>query len=284
MLKILAHLFIPRESNNYKAKSLHISSLSTLMVLIMVSQIALTFFSRIVPGVLGIATSITAQELIDLTNAKRQENGLPVLTQNPILSQAAQQKAADMIVKNYWAHTAPDGTTPWSFFKNVNYQYVYAGENLARDFSDSPGVVDAWMNSPTHRDNILSSRYREMGIAVVHDTFQGQPTTLVVQLFGTQVSAVPVEAKEQVVKTVGQIGDEAEAVLAEVSLPRFDSFSLTKAVSISLTIILLLTIVIDTIVITRKKIVRVSGKGVGHLIFLGILLIILLGIQPGLVL
>jgi uncharacterized protein YkwD len=284
MLKTIAHWFIPRSSNNYKAKSLHLSSLSTLMILIMVSQIALTFFSQIVPGVLGIATSITAQELIDLTNAKRQESGLPVLTQNPILAEAAQQKAADMIVKNYWAHTAPDGTTPWNFFKNVNYKYMYAGENLARDFSDSPGVVSAWMNSPTHRDNILSSRYREIGIAVVHDNFQGQPTTLVVQLFGTQAGAVPVEAREQVVKTVGEISEQAEAVLAEVSLPRFDSFLITKAISISLTIILLLAIVIDAIVITRKKIVRVSGKGLGHLIFLGILLIVLLGVQPGLVL
>ena len=284
MLKILAHLFVPRSSNNFKAKSLHLSSLNSLIILVMLSQIVLTTFSRIVPGVLGIATSITAQELIDLTNAKRQENGLPALQLNSVLSQAAQQKAADMIAKNYWAHSSPDGLTPWAFFKNVNYKYLYAGENLARDFTDSAGVVNAWMNSPTHKDNILSNRYREIGIAVVNGTFQGQPTTLVVQLFGTQVGSVPVEAKKQVSQKIGEIGEEAEAVLAELTAPALDSFSLTKSLSISLTVILLLTIIIDTAVITHRKIIRVSGKGVAHLIFLGILLLVLLGIQPGLIL
>ncbi len=284
MLKVLAHLFIPRPSNNYKAKSLHLSSLSTLMLLVMVGQIMLTGFAHAVPGVLGIATSITAQELTDLTNQKRQENGLPTLQFNQVLAQAAQAKAADMMAKNYWAHTAPDGTTPWNFFKQANYKYVYAGENLARDFSDSSGVVNAWMNSATHRDNILSSRYRDIGIAVVHGNFQGQPTTLVVQMFGAEISSVPTEAKQQVAQKFGEIGSEAEAVLAELNVPKIDSFSLTKAVSISLTLILLLTIIIDTAVIAHKKIIRVSSKGTAHLIFLGILLIILIGVQPGLIL
>ena len=257
------------------------------MLLVMVSQILITIFSRAVPGVLGIATSITVQELIDLTNSKRQEQGLPALAVNQTLVQVAQQKAADMIAKNYWAHTSPDGLTPWTFFKSANYKYLYAGENLARDFSDSTSVVNAWMNSSTHRENIVSNRYREIGIAVIHDTFQGQPTTLVVQMFGTQVSSAPVVAQKQVTKTVGQITEAAEAVLAEIQappLPVIDSFSLTKAVSISLTLILLTVMVIDAVVITRKRIVRLSGKAWAHLVFLGILLLVIIGIQPGLIL
>lgn len=274
-MSLLSHLFWPHQSNNYKAKTLHVSSLSVLMLLVMVSQILITIFSRSVPGVLGIAASITAQELIDLTNSKRLESGLPELEFNQLLAQAAQAKAADMIAKNYWAHTSPDGLTPWVWFKNIGYKYLYAGENLARDFSDSAGVVDAWMNSPSHRENILSNRYREMGIAVVHDNFQGQPTTLVVQMFGTQVSSV------------GQITEAAEAVLAEArvsSLPLIDSFSLTKAISISLTLVLLAVMVVDAFVIARKRIVRLSGKAWAHLVFLGILLLVLIGIQPGLIL
>lgn len=253
------------------------------MLLVMAGQILITIFSRSIPTVLGIASSITAQELVDLTNAKRVEAGLPALEFNQLLAQAAQAKAADMIVKNYWAHTSPDGATPWVWFKNLGYKYLYAGENLARDFSDSAGVVNAWMNSPTHRENILSNRYREVGIAVVHDNFQGQPTTLVVQMFGTQVSSVPVEAKAK----VGRITEAAEAVLAEVqvvSSPLIDSFSLTKAVSISLTLVLLVVMVIDAVVITRKRIVRLSGKAWAHLVFLGILLLVIIGIQPGLIL
>lgn len=287
MIKTLSHLFTPQPSNNYKAKTLHISSLSIFLIIVMVSQILISFIGKNVPGVLGIASSITAEDLIDLTNQKRQDNGLTQLEINPNLTSAAMQKAADMINKNYWAHTSPEGRTPWAFFKEVDYQYLYAGENLARDFLDPQSVINAWMKSPTHRDNILSSRYQDVGIVVVHDTFQGQPTTLVVQFFGTQVgSALP---------SVGKVIQPTEAVLAEITpakgvaglkdkIPFLNSFQLTKAMSISLTLILLSVIIFDTIIITKKKIVRLSGKGLAHLIFLGILLILLLGIQPGLIL
>lgn len=278
MTNILAHLFTPQASNNYKAKTLHLSSLSVFMLIIMVSQLLFTFLGQKLPGVLGINSTITAEELVNLTNQERQSQSLNLLTINPALNQAALQKAADMIAHNYWAHTSPAGLTPWTFFKNVNYRYLYAGENLARDFFDSNAVITAWMNSPTHKDNILSSRYRETGIAVVQDMFQGQETTLVVQLFGTQAGNLLPEP-------TGEISEAAEAVLAEIqSTPLISPFHLTKSISISLTIILLSVIIIDSLIITKKKIVRLSGKGLAHLIFLGILLVLLLGIQPGLVL
>jgi len=277
--------------NNYKAKTLHISSLSVFMLIIMLSQIVLSLISQTIPGVLGIASSITSQELIQLTNLKRQEHDLSALSLNSTLSQIAGLKGADMIANNYWAHTSPEGKTPWSFFTQGDYRYLYAGENLARDFSDSSSVVNAWMSSSTHRDNILSTRYQEIGIAIIHDTFQGQPTTLVVQMFGTPVSA----ALPDKVGQIDQVAEIAEAVIAEVipeqeiagvasQLPFLSSFQLTKAMSISLTVILLATIIIDTIFITRKKIIRLSGKGLAHLLFLGILLILLLGVQPGMIL
>ena len=278
MTNILAHLFIPQASNNYKAKTLHLSSLSVFMLMIMVSQILFTFLGQKLPGVLGINSTVTAEELVSLTNQEREANGLNLLTINPALNQAAQAKAADMIAHNYWAHTSPAGLTPWTFFKNVNYRYLYAGENLARDFFDSHAVLTAWMNSPTHKDNILSSRYRETGIAVVQDMFQGQETTLVVQLFGTQ-------AANFLPEPTGEISQAAEAVLAEMkTTPLISPFHLTKSISISLTIILLSVVIIDSLIITKKKIVRLSGKGLAHLIFLGILLVLLLGIRPGLVL
>ena len=254
------------------------------MIIIMASQVMFSFIGKSIPGVLGLASSISVEELIILTNKQRIENGLPELTINPKLNQAATQKAADMIQKNYWSHTSPEGKTPWSFIKKVDYQYLYAGENLARDFFDSQSVVAAWMDSPTHRDNILSSRYQEIGMVVINDVFQGQETALVVQLFGTKADDVlPV--------IPGKVGDQAEAVLAEITtksltsiLPLLSSFHLTKAMSISLTIILLAVIIIDTIVISKKKIIRLSGKGLTHLVFLGILLFLLLTIQPGLIL
>jgi hypothetical protein len=291
MLKTLAHLFTPQSSNNYKAKTLHISSLSVFMLIIMLSQIVLSLIAQTIPGVLGIASSITSQELIQLTNLKRQEHDLSALNLNSTLSQIAGLKGADMIANNYWAHTSPEGKTPWNFFTQGGYRYLYAGENLARDFPDPNSVVNAWMNSSTHRDNILSTRYKEVGIAVIHDTFQGQSTTLVIQMFGTPASA----ALPDRVGQINQVAEIADAVIAEVipeqeiagvasQLPFLSSFQLTKAMSISLTVILLATIIIDTIFITRKKIIRLSGKGLAHLLFLGILLILLLGVQPGMIL
>lgn len=286
MIKTLGHLFTPKPSNNYKAKSLHLSSLSIFMLIIMVTQISFSFIGKSIPGVLGLASSITTEELITLTNQERENNGLAPLQLNQTLVEAATKKASDMINKNYWAHTSPEGKTPWSFFKEVDYQYLYAGENLARDFQDSSSVVKAWMDSPTHRDNILSSRYKEIGVVVVNDVFQGQETTLVVQMFGTTSNSVLTKA--------GNITKTAEAVLAEIStnehsalkdkIPSFSSFHLTKSVSISLTLILLLIIALDSFIITKKKIIRLSGRGLAHLLFLGILLSLLIVIQPGLIL
>ncbi|MEA3355220.1 MAG: CAP domain-containing protein [Patescibacteria group bacterium] len=277
MIKTLSHLFTPRSSNNYKAKSLHASSLSIFIIIIMASQIIFSLIGKSIPGVLGLASSVTTQELIELTNQKRKENGLGELKLNPILVEAATKKAADMINKNYWAHTSPEGKTPWSFFKEADYKYLYAGENLARDFQDSNSVVKAWMNSPTHRDNILSSRYRDIGIVVIHDTFQGQETTLVVQMFGTTTDTS--------LSQTSKIDQPAEAVLAEITTPPLlSTFDLTKSMSISLTLILLLIIAIDSLIIAKKKIIRLSGRGLAHLIFLGILLLLLIIVQPGLVL
>jgi len=240
----------------------------------------MTFIGRTIPGVLGIISSVTSEELIELTNQTRLENGLPELTLNQTLVKAATQKAADMIARNYWAHTSPDGRTPWSFFKNVNYKYLYAGENLARDFLDSTSVLEAWLDSPTHRDNLLSSRYNDVGIAVIQDIFQGQETILVVQLFGTEASA-GIPAK------IGRISGVAEAEIAQLQpsrIPSLSSFHLTKAMSISLALILVAVIVIDSIIISKKKIVRLSSKGWMHLTFLGTLLLILILMQQGIIL
>ena len=323
-MQVLIDLFVPHSRNNYRAKALHLSSLSVFLLIIMFTQLLLAVVVKTFPGVLGIATSITADELVALTNSQRQANGLPSLSLNQNLVQAAALKGGDMLAKSYWAHTSPDGATPWTFIKQAGYSYIYAGENLARDFMDTGSVINAWMNSPSHRDNVLSSRYRDIGIAVIHGNFQGQDTTLVVQMFGTTASSAvaqvipkaPVVAEAQaevlqepepvqeveVASESSQASESAVVITQTASnnldnqskpsvlgrliarLPGLSDFTLTKSISISLTLILLLAIVIDTIFITRHRIVRLGGKGLAHIIFLGILLILLLGIQPGLIL
>lgn len=88
-----------------------------------------------------------------------------------------------MIANNYWAHTAPDGTTPWDFISGSGYSYVVAGENLAKGFNTSQGVVTAWMGSSSHRANVLSTNFSEVGYATVDGTLQGTQTTLVVAMY-----------------------------------------------------------------------------------------------------
>lgn len=174
--------------------------------------------------------AVIASVLVDLANDDREDRGLGTLTVNPALVSAAQAKANDMAEKSYFAHTSPDGTTSWQWFKDAGYVYAYAGENLAVDFSDSEDVSRAWMNSPTHRANVLGENFTEIGIATAVGTYKGHTATFVVQMFGrpaqsaqVAVAAAPVEPSKRVVKRVPAtvLGTEtaAEPVPAEAEVP-----------------------------------------------------------------
>lgn len=144
--------------------------------------------------VLGYATSMNANEIIGLSNQQRTSRGLGALGTNAKLNQAALAKAQDMVNRNYWSHYAPDGTSPWYFITNAGYSYATAGENLAKDFNTSGGVVNAWMNSAAHRDNILNAGFSETGVAVLNGTLQGKQTTLVVAMYAAPKGAAPAPA------------------------------------------------------------------------------------------
>lgn len=144
-------------------------------------------------GVLAYATSMNRTDLLGATNSYRVENGLNSLVMNAQLNTASQNKAQHMIDNNYWAHVAPDGTQPWYFFDQAGYDYRSAGENLAYGFTTSYATVDAWMNSPSHRANILGD-YIDIGFGIVNGpSYQGGENTVVVAHYGTQrlASAAP---------------------------------------------------------------------------------------------
>lgn len=117
-------------------------------------------------------------------NEQRKKQSESEFTENPMLSQAAQAKLQDMFTKNYWDHTSPTGEKAWVFIDRTGYSYTVAGENLARGFISASGMVDAWMDSPTHKKNILDNDFRETGIAVGNGIINGKSTTVAVQLFG----------------------------------------------------------------------------------------------------
>ncbi|MFZ1719921.1 MAG: CAP domain-containing protein, partial [Candidatus Moraniibacteriota bacterium] len=131
--------------------------------------------------------AIIPSEVIALSNAERREAGLPMLSENAVLDQVAQAKADDMATEGYFSHTSPSGVTPWDWFREAKYEYRYAGENLAIHFHDATSQERAWMESKKHCENILSPKYREIGVAVREMTWEGRRTTVAVQSFGTQM-------------------------------------------------------------------------------------------------
>lgn len=157
------------------------------------------------------AQAIGSQELINLTNNQRTNHGLTPLSYNSRLAASATAKAQDMLAKGYWAHTSPEGTTPWWFIQHAGYSYVTVGENLARDFSSDSATVNGWMASPTHRANILKPEFRDIGIAVASGTLNGEAVTLVVAHYGAS-SAAP---KAQVAKTTPKATTTTKAVAAK---------------------------------------------------------------------
>lgn len=143
------------------------------------------------------AADLTPEAVITLTNVERQKHNLSPLSENEALSKAAELKAADMIKNDYFAHTSPKGLAPWHWIKAADYDYQYAGENLAVNFDSATAQEEAWMKSKTHRENILNDRYTEMGVAVVRGEVKGKTSYITVALFGTP-TVIPVTKKPEV--------------------------------------------------------------------------------------
>jgi hypothetical protein len=149
--------------------------------------------------------------LVNITNDDRGTEGLSELTVNPILEEAARMKAEHMAKNGYFAHVSPDGLDPWYWFYRAGYSFTEAGENLAVNFSDSEDVVQAWMDSPGHRANILNGKFTEIGIAAVKGEYKGKKTIFVVQMFGTPAKVASAAAPSTSVASSFSEGPAATA-------------------------------------------------------------------------
>lgn len=153
------------------------------------------------------ASSVSNENIETLINKERTNRGIAPLKDNPMLDQAAFSKSIDMISRNYFDHYAL-GSTPWDFIKNQNYSYLYAGENLAMDFSTSEGIVSAWMNSETHRKNILNPDFTEMGVGVVKGEFVDSKGSRETQMV-TNIFAAP---KPAIIRVFDNIVDRIKSI------------------------------------------------------------------------
>ncbi|MCL5114137.1 MAG: CAP domain-containing protein [Patescibacteria group bacterium] len=287
MKEFLQHFFVPRQSNNYRARLLHHKILILFIVILFSSAFLLDTIKINFPSVLGTLTDINSEQLLLITNQKRQANGLSSLSLSPELSAAARNKANDMFAKNYWAHNSTDGKTPWVFIKEAGYNYFYAGENLARGFNTNSDVMDAWMASPDHRANILSGNYTDVGFAVVNGKLNGEETVLVVEELGSRTLA---PASRNVAKTRQTTINTQDQAVSRV-LPSFtknnpliDSLSFTLRAGTIVMILFIAAFLIDMIIIERKKITGFVSHNPDHMFYLISMILIIVILSRGAVL
>lgn len=128
--------------------------------------------------------------VIYLTNIQREKYGLSPLKENVQLNAAAEIKAEDMFKNQYFAHISLLGEGVAGLTEGVGYEFIIIGENLAfGNFKDDSILVQAWMESEGHRENILNPNYQEIGVAVKKGIFEGKTTWIAVQHFGLSLSA-----------------------------------------------------------------------------------------------
>jgi uncharacterized protein YkwD len=179
---------------------------------------------------------LTKAGVLKWTNIQRNENGsLPALKDNLELDNIAELRLKDMFAKQYFAHYSPTGIGASQLADKTGYEYIAIGENIALgNFENDKVLVQAWMDSPGHRANILNTHYTEIGIAVGKGTFaasnggeprqerEGEQTWIAVQVFGLPLSTCPqpdatLKARIEYLKSqIGQLENQAEAVKNEL--------------------------------------------------------------------
>ncbi len=199
MFSWLKKHFIPHAGNNHRPHILRDRSTCNIVAVV----IFLEIFTFLIPAIANINLSgglaaVLPAVLDQLTNSERQSQNLAVLSVNPVLTHAAEMKAQDMATKGYFAHTSPEGLTPWYWIELAGYEYQYAGENLAVNFRDSKDVTIAWLNSPTHKANIVKGNYTEMGTGIAQGMYKGRNTIFVAQVYANPAPTVAVAPKTPV--------------------------------------------------------------------------------------
>lgn len=305
MRRFFLHLFTPHRSNNHRAKLLHHKILLTITLMFFAGGFFVNYIARTYPSVLGVVAGIDTQEILILTNQKRAEAGLGPLVIDDRLSNAAAGKARDMIANNYWAHISPDGKTPWVFIRSAGYNYQFAGENLARGFSSSSDVVSAWMNSVSHRDNMLSTNYKNVGFAVEQGKLNGEDTILIVEMFGSTTQNQTIAATGQIQTDVSDTEEQSSpsptpslvptkeplkenikgnsTIVASAKTPVINVNSLTRNIVLLLLGLFVFVFVLDIILVRKRKLVRIAGHNIDHIFFFTMIMILVVVLTRGII-
>lgn len=188
--------FFPHKRNRHHPHIFGATSVAVLVSLIIVCEGAYFAQTKLVFLKTDFLASVLPGVLVRLTNHDRSSIGIGGVTEDTLLNQAARAAASDMAAKGYFSHVSPDGKAPWYWLDAVGYRYSYAGQNLAVNFTDSEAVQTAWMESPTHRANIIKPQYTRVGFGTANGIYEGKETTFVVEFFAAPAEEQIVQKKE----------------------------------------------------------------------------------------
>jgi len=185
----IKNFFLPHHTNSGHPHLLRWKIVGSVLVLAIFIELASLFQTVGLLQSMGQLASVLPGVVVALTNDERTSNQLSALTTNSLLTEAAQNAADDMAQKGYFAHVSPDGKLPWYWLTQVGYNYQYAGQNLAVNYNDSSQLLTAWMDSPTHRANILGANFTQIGVGMATGTYEGNEAVFVVQFFASPQQA-----------------------------------------------------------------------------------------------
>ncbi|MDZ4243836.1 MAG: CAP domain-containing protein [Candidatus Doudnabacteria bacterium] len=178
----IANFFIASEENGYRPRVLSYWA----FIIYGLILLALRLFLGILPAD---SSAVESQTLMALVNEERNNRNIPQLITHSSLMVAAAQKSRDMIDRDFFNHVNPDGNYIWGNIINAGYYpYKILGENLALDFATAEGMIKAWLDSPTHRENLLRLEFINQGMSALYGDYQGRYTNLTTNLFGALVS------------------------------------------------------------------------------------------------
>ena len=201
-LKLFKDFFIPHKGNGHKPKILRTRSLALIVIALVLLKISIFAYVFFINSYKAEMSENISGQIVDLINRDRKAQNLDPLRVNTVLNFSAFSKAEDLIIKDYFAHYSPDGKKPWDFIDRGQYEYIYVGENLAMNFTSAESAHQALMLSPTHKQNILSDKYSDIGIAVVNGELDGKKTNVLVQFFAIKKPA-PIKIALAEDKTAG---------------------------------------------------------------------------------
>ncbi len=202
MRKHLHNFFIPHEGNDYHPHILHTKRAFFYSTAFLITKIIVVGFALLLPAQVFVIPDVLQQqqsEIVALTNQVRESRGVQVLEQEGKLFTSSQHKADDMGLHSYFSHTSPNGEKLADFLIKSGYDYEAAGENLAVGFSSAEELIDAWIASPTHYNNLIDTDFQEFGVGLTAGSYEGHPVVYVASHFGSPKSLPEVEVAAEII-------------------------------------------------------------------------------------